>query len=242
MYMLYLNSDEFAAALDQTDTIVLPIGMTEAHGHHCPLGTDVIIPRHFLELIEEQMGDELIIAPEIAYGHSWNLAPYPGTIDIEPEVFGEYVFQVARGFAKWGTKKVVLFNGHGGNIPALSRVMERLADIGLTVLLINWWSDYAEDILTICDGQGHAGEDETSVMLAIDEELVDMPKATVNWNKAIANVRFPGMPLQIMENAMTGDATKASRAKGEAILALCTDRIVDLLREFQAERLVVNKE
>lgn len=238
MYMLYMNSDQFAEALECIDTVVLPIGMTEAHGHHCPLGTDVIIPRRFLELIEERMGEELIIAPEVPYGHSWHLAPYPGTIDIPPEVFGDYVFHVGKGLAKWGVKKLVLFNGHGGNTPALTHVMERLADLGLTVLLINWWIDYASEILTICEGQGHAGEDETSVVLAIDESLVDMSKANINWNKAIANVRFPGMQRITMENAQTGDATLATKAKGEAILALCTEKIIELIEKLQADQLI----
>lgn len=238
MYMLYMNSDQFAEALERIDTVILPIGMTEAHGHHCPLGTDVIIPRRFLELIEERKGKELIIAPEIPYGHSWSLAPYPGTVDIPHDVFTEYVFHVGKGLAQWGVKKLVLFNGHGGNTPALTHVMERLADMGMTVLLINWWIDYAREILTICAGQGHAGEDETSVVLAIDESLVDMTKANVNWNKATANVRFPGMQRITMENAQTGDATLASRAKGEAILALCTEKIIELIEKLQADQLI----
>ena len=240
MYMLYMNSDEFAAALTRIDTVVLPIGMTEAHGHHCPLGTDVIIPRHFLQLIEEKMGDELIIAPEIPYGHSWHLAPYPGTIDIPPAVFTEYVLSVGRGFSHWGVKNLVLFNGHGGNTPALTHVMEELADLGMTVLLINWWQDYAKEILTICSGQGHAGEDETSTVLAIDEKLVDMTKANVNWQKAVANVRFPGMQQKTMAHAQTGDATLASKAKGEAIYALCIEKIIALLQALQRGELVVD--
>lgn len=238
MYMLYLNSDQFVEALASIDTAIIPIGMTEAHGHHCPLGTDVLIPRHLLERVEEQMGHKLIMAPEIPYGHSWNLAPYPGTVDIDFRVFADYVYQVGQGLAKWGIKKIVLFNGHGGNVPALTHVMERLADDGHTVLLINWWLDYAQDILTICQGQGHAGEDETSAVLAIDPNLVDMSKATINWNRATANIRFPGMPLRTLENAMTGDATKATREKGLAIMDLCTARIVDLLQHFLAKDLV----
>lgn len=238
MYMLYLNMDQFAEAVQHAGAAVIPIGMTEAHGHHCPLGTDVIIPRRFLELIEQQLGEQLIIAPEIPYGHSWNLAPYPGTVDIPPDVFGEYVFQVGKGLAKWGVKRLVLFNGHGGNAPALSAVMERLADMGLTVLLINWWLDYAAEIRTICDGQGHAGEDETSTVLAIDEALVDMGKAHVCWTKAIANVKYPGISLRTLEYAQTGDATKASKTKGEAIFQLVTDRIVQLLQRFLRDDLL----
>jgi creatinine amidohydrolase len=238
MYMLYMNMDRFADAVKQVETAVIPIGMTEAHGHHCPLGTDVIIPRRFLELIEQQMGERLIIAPEIPYGHSWNLAPYPGTVDIPADVFGEYVFQVGKGLAKWGIKKLVLFNGHGGNAPALSSVMERLADMGLTVMLINWWLDYAAEIRTICEGQGHAGEDETSTVLAIDESLVDMSKAHVNWKKAIANIKYPGISLKTLAFAQTGDATKASKAKGEAIYALVTEKIIALLDRFLQDDLI----
>lgn len=238
MYMLYMNMDRFSETVKTVDTAVIPIGMTEAHGHHCPLGTDVIIPRRFLELIDQRLGDQLMIAPEIPYGHSWNLSPYPGTVDIPADVFGEYVFQVGKGLAKWGIKKLVLFNGHGGNAPALSAVMERLADMGLTVMLINWWLDYSAEIRTICEGQGHAGEDETSSVLAIDESLVDMTKANVNWNKAIANVKFPSISLRTLAYAQTGDATKATKAKGEAIYALVTDKIVTLLERLQRDDLI----
>lgn len=239
MYLLQMNMDEFLAALKRTDTVVIPIGMTEAHGHHCPLGTDVLIPRRFLELLDARLGDELIISPEIPYGHSWNLAPWPGTIDIPADVFGEYVYQVGKGLARWGLKKVVLFNGHGGNIPALTIAMERLADLGLTVLLINWWLDYAAEIRTICEGQGHAGEDETSTLLAIDPGLVDMSRAQVNWNRAIANIKFPGISRQTLAHAQTGDATRATAAKGEAIFALLSDRMTELLQQFRAGELIV---
>jgi creatinine amidohydrolase len=238
MYMQQMNMDQFQQALEATDTAVLPIGMTEAHGHHCPLGTDTLIPRHFLQLIEQRLGEQLIIAPEIPYGHSWNLAPYPGTIDVSADAFGEYVFQVGRGLAKWGVRKLVLFNGHGGNIPALSIVMERLADLGLSVLLVNWWLDYAAEIRTICSGQGHAGEDETSCVLAIDPSLVDMGKANVNWTRAVANVKYPGISLRTLAFAQTGDATKATPEKGEAIYQLLTDRIVELLQRFRRDQLI----
>ena len=234
MYLLTMNMDQFAEVVQSVDTAILPIGMTEAHGHHCPLGTDVLIPRHFLQLIEQRMGQELIVAPEIPYSHSWNLSVFPGTIDIPADVFAEYVYEVGKGLAKWGIKRLVMFNGHGGNTPALSTVMERLADLGLTVMLVNWWIDYAPEIRTVCSGQGHAGEDETSAVLAIDENLVDMSKAAVNWTKTIANVRYPGISHATLAHALTGDATKASKAKGEAIYQLVTERIVELLKRFMA--------
>jgi creatinine amidohydrolase len=232
---------DFTEQVKRLDTAILPVGMTEAHGHHCPLGTDTLIPRRFLELIEEKLGESFIIAPEIPYGHSWSLAPYPGTIDIPADVFGQYVYHVGKGLARWGVRKLVLFNGHGGNIPALNTAMEQLADLGLAVLLINWWLDFAPEIRTVCEGQGHAGEDETSAVLAIDPTLVDMSKATTNWQKAIGHIRYPGMSTYTMANAMTGDATKATRQKGEAIFQVLTPRIVELLQCFQAEQWLEQK-
>lgn len=238
MYLLNLNSDQFAQLVQDIDLAVLPTGMVEAHGQHCPLGTDVFIPRRFLEIIEEKMGGGLIICPEIPYGHSWHLAPFPGTIDIDPAVFSEYVFQVGLGLAKWGLKNLVILNGHGGNTPALSYVMERLADRGLSVLLLDWWQDFAAEIATVCQGQGHAGEDETSLVLAIDESLVEMGKAGVNWKRAKASVCFPGMPFKTFARAQSGDATLASKEKGEAILEICSARIIDLLKAFRAGTLI----
>ncbi len=239
MYMMHLNSDEFAKIVERIDMVIIPIGMTEAHGHHCPLGTDMLIPRKFLELLEERMGSEILIAPEIPYGHSWHLAPFPGTINISPAVFEEYVSQVASELVRWGLKKIVFFNGHGGNTPMLLQIMEKLTDRGVTSLLINWWQDFYQEILSVCEGQGHAGEDETSAVLAIDESLVDMSKAKINWNRATANVRFPGMQMQTMMHAQTGDATLASKEKGKAILRLCTEKIVDVLHDFQRGNLVI---
>lgn len=241
MYMEELTSDAFAEAVKKVKIGVLPIGMTEAHGHHCPLGTDTLIPRHFLQLIDEQMGAELLIAPEIPYGYSWDLAPFPGTINIEPEVFGAYVLQAARGLVGWGLNKLVFFNGHGGNTPMLFQVMEKLAEQGASSLLINWWQDYSTEILTICQGQGHAGEDETSAVLAIDASLVDLEKANVNWSRAIANVRFPGMQQQLMVHGQTGDARLATEEKGARIFSLCTAKIIELLRAFQTDQPLIKR-
>lgn len=239
LYIANMNMDEFSKCLKRLDTAVIPVGMTEAHGHHCPLGTDVLIPRHILKLIDDRIGHRIMIAPEVPYGHSWTLGIYPGTIDIPAEVFGEYVYHVGKGLAKWGVRKIVLFNGHGGNIATLSLVMERLADIGLAVILVNWWRDYAEEIRSICEGQGHAGEDETSAVLAIDPKLVDMSRARTNWQRAIGDMRYPAMGKDTMTHAMTGDATRASSDKGHTIYRRIVPRIIELIDKFQAGEWIV---
>lgn len=237
MYLMNLSMENFKEALARVKVAILPVGMVEAHGRHCPLGTDMLIPRRFMELLEEAAGERIIIAPEIPYGHSWQLSPFPGTINLPSPVFGDYVYHVGLEFKRWGLEKLLIFNGHGGNIPALRLAMEDLAAQGMTVMVLNWWQDFAPEILAVCQGQGHAGEDETSTVLAIDETLVDMSKAGVNRRETVALSAWPGMEKETLPFAQTGDATGASREKGQAIYARILPRLLKLLAQLEEGRL-----
>src|SRR4051812_42155377 len=172
MYMMDLNLRQLEEVLKSgVDTAILPIGMVEAHGPHCSLGTDVLIPREFLRRLDQMIGEKVVIGAEIPYGHSWSLQSFKGTIDVSADAFSNYVYEVGKEFHRSGFKNLVFFNGHGGNINSLNTVGEKLADLGLTILMINWWTDYRDTIKTITPEPGHAGEDETSLVLAISESL-----------------------------------------------------------------------
>ncbi|MTI95848.1 MAG: creatininase family protein [Firmicutes bacterium] len=238
MYILNMNSADFAAATKDISTAVIPIGMIEAHGQHCPLGTDMLIPRRFMELLDAELGGKVLIAPEITYGHSWSLAPFAGTLNIPNEVFAEYVYHIGLELKRWGLDKQLFFNGHGGNIPALTTVGERLADQGVTAMLINWWQDFQPEILGVCSSQGHGGEDETSLVLALDENLVDMEQATVNNVRTVAQVFYPGMEAAVLPEGMSGDARQASRTKGEKLYELLLPQVVKLVKSLQTGDLV----
>lgn len=233
MYMKYMNMDEFEEKSKSIDTVIIPIGMIEAHGHHCPLGTDILIPNKFCEIIEEKMGNKVIIAPEINYGHSWALSVYPGTINISTETFSNYVKEVALGFVYNGFKNIVLLNGHGGNISPLRPVSEAIADMDGVAVVFNWWIDFKKEILTITEGQGHAGEDETSTVLAIDESIVDMSKATSNTVKLEGNIYFKDMGEIIYKDALSGDATKATKEKGKKIYSLVSEKMIQIISNVQ---------
>jgi len=233
MFMKYMNMDSFEKKLKKIDTVIIPIGMIEAHGHHCPLGTDILIPNQFCKLIDEKLGDKIIIAPEINYGHSWALSVYPGTINISTETFTNYVKEVALGFVDNRFKNIVLLNGHGGNIGALRPVCEEIADKGGVAVVFNWWVDFKDEILKITDGQGHAGEDETSAVLAIDESIVDMSKATSNEVTMKGKIYFKDLGKVIYKDALSGDATKATKEKGEKIYDSVSKKIIEIIESVQ---------
>jgi creatinine amidohydrolase len=233
MYIVEYTSDDFKKSSEMVDTIIIPIGSVEAHGHHLPLGTDIFSPRLFCDKVNEKIGDKIWIAPEIPYGQSYDLSIYPGTVTMPSEVMAEYVYYVGKSFYENGLKNIIFLNGHGGNITALSLAAEKLVPLGASVMTINWWLDFSEDILTITEGQGHAGEDETSAILYYNEGFVQMDKAMKNPNKQGIPVRFKDRGKTIFQDALTGDATLATVEKGEKIFKLLENKIIDRVKAMQ---------
>jgi creatinine amidohydrolase len=229
MYIVNYTSDDFKENLSKSNIVIIPVGSVEAHGHHLPLGTDIFSPRLFCERLNEEIGEKIWIAPEIPYGQSYDLTAYPGTIHVPSEVMAEYIYWVGKGMFENGFKKIIFLNGHGGNITALGLAGEKLMQLGVDVLSINWWMDFSKEILTVTAGQGHAGEDETSAILYYDESLVKMNKAMKNANKPLIPIRFKDRGKIIFKDALTGDATTASKAKGEKIFDLVTDKIIEMV-------------
>lgn len=239
MYMMALNMETFQKFRETSNTVLLPIGMIEAHGPHCSLGTDILIPREFIKRLEGVLGDKILMAPEIPYGHSFGLAPFAGTIDVSAEAFTAYVLDIAKGFLQQGFRNIILFNGHGGNMSCLNTISEKLADLDANVLSINWWVDYRDTIVQFAPDTGHAGEDETSVVMAIDERLVEMTDRVGQHTIPVPrNIKFKDMGLTSYPHAYSGNAALASAEKGEQIIQALLPLIVhdiEALWEF-AER------
>ncbi len=235
MYAGKLNTDEYGKAAEKISTVVIPLGSVEAHGRHCPLDTDNMIPERILRDVEGVMRQEILVAPPINYGYTPGLSTFPGTVTIGMETLISLYTQVAAGYVGWGARHIVFMNGHGGNIPALSAACDNIAARGAYAMVISYWLNFSQDILTVCSAQGHAGEDETSLVLAIDPSLVDMGKAS-SWEKKplITPMNGPDMASRRIPEAVTGDARKADRKKGDALYRILRDRTVETIRAFAA--------
>ncbi|MCX8012861.1 MAG: creatininase family protein [Rectinema sp.] len=240
MYAERLTFPHFRSAMEHIDTIIIPVGSLEAHGKHCPLGTDILIPERLCADLESKIGDEILIAPAINYGYTPLLSAFDGTVSLEAELLIDLYSEVARGFVKWGAKNIVFMNGHGGNIPMLTVACDRVAKAGARAMAISWWATYSQDILTICSSQGHAGEDETSVVYAIDASLIDEQSRTKHLQKAfILPLASPDQVQIRYPDAMNGDALRASKEKGEALLDLMCERNVDYIHRLRTGNLTI---
>ena len=178
-YWADLPSSAFPDLPDGT-VAVLPLGATEQHGPHLPLSVDsdlidAVAAKMLQSLSPEQ---SVLILPTLTITKSDEHATFPGTLTLSAETLLAVLREVGASIARAGVKRLVLFNGHGGN-SALLQVAARELRIrhDLVVVSCSWggfaeWkglfdpADYADDI--------HAGDSETSAMLAIRPERVDM--------------------------------------------------------------------
>jgi len=234
MFALNITSKRYAELSGTIDTVIIPTGSFEAHGMHCPLGTDILIPERMCRDLEAASGGEFFIAPTVNYGYTPTLAGFPGTVTIPAETLISLYSEIGSCFVRWGAKNIVFMNGHGGNIPALTLACDKIAKAGGTAMAISWWATYSADILKICDTQGHAGEDETSAVLAIDASLVDDEARSVHMRKIFCTpLSGPTQTEARYPNAMSGDSTMATREKGEKLYAMMLGKNLDFIARLR---------
>ena len=203
MYWEQMTTRQFEAAMGKVSTAILPTGTVEAHGFHCPLGTDNIAPAELARRLERRHPDELLVAPAVPFGHSWDLEEWPGTLSIPAAALENYVAEVGLAMSRWGIRHLILVNGHGGNNGAL----------------------------------GHAGEDETSVMLALAPSAVEMAHAGVNPYRPKFRFKDQAARKTVLRHAVTGDGRHGTREKGERILELVEARLEQMLQDLWADQL-----
>ena len=168
-----INWLEFAEWVPaKIDTVLLPLGTLEPHGVAAN-GTDIIAPVAMAHAIADRVN--AMIAPVIAYGFTGILDGYPGSFTIPEDAYRAYVRAVLAGLARNKFRNIVLLNGHGGGQTAiLSALAQEIGrETSTRILAVNWWS-YCSDITREVFGEdgGHAGDNETGYVLAIDPALV----------------------------------------------------------------------
>jgi creatinine amidohydrolase len=167
-----MNWAEFGKLVpDKYDTAIIPVGTIEAHGVS-PLGTDVMIPSEIAGRIAEDLN--AIIAPAVNYGITSSLLEYPGSVTLTPETFKKYMTELLISMADCKFEKIVVINGHGGQIEQLGRAAkEAWMEKRVKITVVHWWmccSDLVEEIY----GRpgGHAGTDENAAIQAFRPDLI----------------------------------------------------------------------
>jgi creatinine amidohydrolase len=214
----------------KVDTALLPVGTVEGHGAAC-LGTDNVIPESICDGIAERLN--ALTAPTIPFGVTKSLYRYPGGITIDPDTFGRYVTDVLHSLDDTGFKQVFVINGHGGNNTALKQCAYDIhRSCSLRVAVIHWWDLCAEmTVEHFGHTGGHGGTDESAMVHAIDEKLVD-PASHDNdlayWYRRGADVYpVPGSILLYKEDEGYPEFDLGKAKEYHA-------RVIDMVGEFAA--------
>jgi creatinine amidohydrolase len=219
------------------DKAVLAVGSTESHGEHLPHGTDTLVSSHLAEAVAERV-EGLLVLPALPYGMSAHYSSFPVAVTLSTETLMRILREIFSSLLGHGITKLLIVNGHDGNTPAIEASTREFRtehpEMRIAVLE-SWWVTAGELLpegtFEVWDGLGHGGEGETSIMLAVAPELVEMERAKGVVPDLPVHVQVKWRFDEITPYAVTGDPTKATPEKGR----LMRDALVDLLVDFIEE-------
>ncbi|MDX2139900.1 MAG: creatininase family protein [Chloroflexota bacterium] len=174
-----MSSEDVRRALEVTDVLLLPVGATEAHGGHLPLGTDTFEAREICRraaLALANDGYPVVIGPVIPFGTSNFHMGFPGTITLTSETLIRLLKEVMLSLYTTGFRKFALVHGHDGSLPSMMVAAQDVVDAtpDALAMVLNWLTPLSKvyhTIQTSKKGEGHGGEGETSRLLATHPEI-----------------------------------------------------------------------
>lgn len=231
---------EFKRNSEQIKTVIIPWGAVEAHGAHLPLSTDTILAYNIGKKIADKLG--VFLLPPIPVGYSFHAANFPGTISFSPETIQNMAFEIAESLRKHGIQNIIFLSGHGGNVEPLEIIAEEIKEklkINVVVLFLYYTGDsLIEKFKQITTSESvsdifHAEELETSLMLAVAPDLVQMREAIAEYPKVTEEYLGYEKKLgDLTKYCVFGDPTVATVAKGNKIIDIMVDEILTICRRL----------
>jgi creatinine amidohydrolase len=236
-----LTSPQVAALRDgpRTPVLLLPVGAVEPHGPHAPLATDQLISAGMCTRAAERFkGDpdlEVLVLPALHYGVTEFAAAFPGTISIGSDTLRALVVDVCGSLKAQGLTRIVVVNNHfePAHVAALRAAV---GEAGVAYLDLLRRANVARLTEEFRSGSCHAGQYETSLVLADRPELVDtevlpeLPPVIVDMPAAMSAGATDFHQLG-MASAYSGTPAGATADEGRSTFDTLTDLLVELIRE-----------
>jgi creatinine amidohydrolase len=223
-------------ALKKYEVVLIALGArTKEHGPHLPLKTDYVMA----EYLKDRVAAEIPVAvlPTIQYGYYPSFLEYPGSVSIQAQTFKEMVKDICLSMNGYGVRKFYVLNTGISTLRPLREAAEELKPSGVILRYLN-----LEDVdktlpsgLLKQEGGSHADEGETSMMLDIAPEAVDMSKAVKDYDSRPGRkglTRNPQGAGTYSPTGIWGDPTLATREKGRVIVEATVQAIIHQLQEL----------
>lgn len=253
-----MTSPEVKEAQKETGIVIVHVGAMEQHGPHLPIKTDTSIgfevSKRGAAKFYKETGRRVLVAPSIPFGMSLHHMNYPGSISLQPDTLVTVMTEICLGLAHQGFKKILITSSHGGNMMwtdvAARKIFDR-TDAKVLMLSTVWtknqddpWDEYLKSGR---EGSGHAGETETSIMMALGEPVrVDLiPQEPTNWRFALPDFQGMGGEPKISGlstsgtynvedicDSYMGDPSQSSPETGAKILENWSRNLFILLKQY----------
>ena len=244
-----MTNPEVEAFLKTHHTVIIPTGATEQHGPHGPLLTDVLIPQEIARRIAPGIG--AVVAPPINYALSYPHVGFTGLVHIRIPTFMALIEDLCASFASSGFKRIIFLNGHYDNTYAIAygcaNAAEKLSK-EVKAFPVNYWdaltAEEIDEFLGLKNGM-HANLAETSAVLRINPDLVDMDRANAEFppfpdykiNTGPVHTAFfftsPGSVFWATKSGTWGDARKSTPEAGERYLEAGVRSTLALLENIE---------
>lgn len=238
-----MTREEAREAFAQGAMVVLPTGSIEQHGPHLPLMVDTCAVTHIAREAGTRAAGRvpLVVAPVVHYGVSHHHLAFAGTMSVTSRIYVDTIKELARCLYRHGVRKLVLLNGHGGNqnpnaVIAHSLVNEEGLDMAIGSA--SYWTIAAQALVAAGANEvaprfpGHAGGFETSLMLALRPDLVQLPQ------RQAPSADLDSAPHAVEHGAFeraggtSDDAARANAEAGRKLLEAAIGAVAEYLVQF----------
>lgn len=233
--------------------LILPVGSTEQHSKHLPLGVDVIITENIARLLAPAIG--AVVAPTLNYGYKSQPSSgggplFPGTIDLNGATMTNLVKDILVEFLDDGWRQILILNGHFENeaflVEASDLVLRRQKEAFPKVLITSWWDDISDDILPELFDEvpfagwalEHAAIAETSAMMYFSPELVHEDQFLEEGLEKVSPYHcFPPSPDLLPDSGNLHTPRSSSAEKGRLLVENVIKNIGIIIdREFREHK------
>ena len=223
--------------------MLLPVASMEQHGPHLPVGVDTILSEGVCKAAAEAIAADtpVVVAPTLWCGMAEHHMAFGGTFTFDIPTYRAVLLCLLKSLERHGFKRVLIVNGHGGNIAALGAFLPDFArETGLGAarhhLLRAGATGHGRASSRTRSGVHHACEAETSMMMVVAPDTVRREKLAEahgppHWTPQPAGVARYVSFRDATASGVIGDARRASAQKGEKLVAACRDAIVAVLRD-----------
>ena len=239
-----LRSPQLKSLADVNAIVIVPVGSIEQHGPHLPVKVDALIATEVARraAMKVRTHQPILVTPTVWCGLAEHHMDFCGTLTLDFETFCALLKNLCRSIRHHGFQRIFFLNGHGGNIAALNVICsEFVRELdGLRVVSGTYWTlpEVAEkfaEILEVQNNVRHAGEAETSMMLALEPELVD--QARLSQADGTLDIPFYESGVsrwvsfkEVSANGVIGSPSAATAAKGELLLEVAAEGIAGVLQ------------